>query len=424
MATATNSTDFGPTPAGPPLGRGRIRGTVAMLGPAFVASVAYVDPGNFATNIQSGARYGYLLLWVVLVANLMAMLVQYLSAKLGIITGQSLPEQVRGQFPRPVGWGMWLQAEAMAMATDIAEFIGAALGLNLLFGIAMLPAGLITCVITFAILWLQARGYRWFEVAITALLGLVVVGFLYETLRIGPSAPDSLRCLLPAIDGTGSLYLAAGILGATVMPHTVYLHSHLTKSRTSGRDDRELRRALKVTRLDVLTALGLASLVNMAMLAIAARAFHTPVLSSLTTIGQAHAELGKLAGGIAALAFAGALLASGASSSSVGTYAGQVVMAGFTSFRVPLIVRRAITMLPALAILATGINATDALVLSQVVLSFGIPFALVPLVALTSKARIMGSHVNRRGTTICACACVAVIIALNALTLVQQFAVV
>jgi manganese transport protein len=310
----------------------------------------------------------------------------------------------------------------MAMATDIAEFVGAALGLNLLFGIALLPAGLITCVITFAILGLQARGYRPFELAITALLGLVVAGFLYETLRIGPSAPGSLRCLLPATDGTGSLYLAAGILGATVMPHAIYLHSALTKSRTPCRDDRERKRVLKFAQLDVLTALGLASLVNMAMLAVAARAFHTPALSNLATIGQAHAELGKLAGGIAALAFAGALLASGVSSSSVGTYAGQVVMAGFTNFRVPLIARRAITMLPALAILATGTNATSALVLSQVVLSFGIPFALVPLVVLTSKARVMGGHVNRRRTTICACACVAVIIALNAVILFQQLA--
>jgi manganese transport protein len=391
-----------------------------MLGPAFVASVAYVDPGNFATNIQGGAQYGYLLLWVVLAANLMAMMVQYLSAKLGIVTGQSLPEQVRERFPRPVSWGMWLQAEAMAMATDIAEFVGAALGLNLLFGIALLPAGLITCLITFAILWLQARGYRWFELAIAALLGLVVAGFLYETLRIGPSAPGSLSGLLPALDGSGSLYLAAGILGATVMPHTIYLHSHLTKSRTPCLGEAERGRVLKFTRLDVLTALGLASLVNMAMLAVAARAFHTPGLSGLATIGQAHAELGKLAGGMAALAFAVALLASGASSSSVGTYAGQVVMAGFTGLRVPLMARRAITMLPALSILASGASPTSALLLSQVVLSFGIPFALVPLVVLTSKARVMGGHVNRRGTTICACACVALIIALNALTLYQQ----
>jgi manganese transport protein len=422
MAATMHSADSVHAPAAPSLGKGRIRAAVAMLGPAFVASIAYVDPGNFATNIQGGAQYGYLLLWVVLVANLMAMLVQYLSAKLGIVTGRSLPEQVRERFPRPVSWGMWLQAEAMAMATDIAEFVGAALGLNLLFGIALLPAGLITCIITFAILGLQARGYRPFELAITGLLGLVVAGFLYETLRIGPSAPASLRGLLPATDGTGSLYLAAGILGATVMPHAIYLHSALTKSRTPCRDDTERRRVLRFTRLDVLTALGLASVVNMAMLAVAARAFHTPALSSLSTIGQAHAELGRLAGGTAALAFAAALLASGVSSSSVGTYAGQVVMAGFTNLRVPLIIRRAITMLPALAILASGANATAALVLSQVVLSFGIPFALVPLVLLTSKARVMGGHVNCRLTTICACACVVVIIALNALILFHQLA--
>jgi manganese transport protein len=403
--------------------RRRLRGGLAMLGPAFVAAIAYVDPGNFATNIQSGARYGYLLLWVVVVANLIAMLVQYLSAKLGIVTGQSLPEQVRARFPRPVCWGMWVQAEVVAMATDIAEFVGAALGLNLLFRIPLLPAGLITCVIAFGILGLQARGLRRFELAVAGLLGLVVAGFLYETLRIGPSASGSLRALLPAVHGSGSLYLAAGILGATVMPHAIYLHSALAKSRSPGRGDQERRRALKFARLDVLAALGLAGLVNMAMLAVAARAFHTPALSGLTSIGQAHAELGRLAGGTAALAFAGALLASGASSSSVGTYAGQVVMSGFTSLRVPLLIRRAITMLPALAILATGTNPTAALILSQVVLSFGIPFALIPLVVLTSKTKIMGAHVNRRRTTIGAGACVALIIALNGLILVQQFTI-
>ncbi len=240
-ATATRSAASVPAVAPLPVTSGRIRAAAGMLGPAFVASIAYVDPGNFATNIQSGARYGYLLLWVVLVANLMAMLVQYLSAKLGIVTSLSLPENIRERFPRPVTCGMWLQAEAMAMATDVAEFVGAALGLNLLFGIALLPAGLITCVITFGILALQARGYRPFELAIAALLGLVVAGFLYETLRIGPSAPASLHGLLPAVDGTGSLYLAAGILGATVMPHAVYLHSALTKSRTPCRGYRERR---------------------------------------------------------------------------------------------------------------------------------------------------------------------------------------
>jgi manganese transport protein len=402
------------------LARGRIRGVLAMLGPAFVASVAYVDPGNFATNIQGGARYGYLLLWVVLAANLVAMMVQYLAAKLGIVTGRNLPELVRGRLPRPVTWAMWAQAEVIAMATDIAEFIGAALGLNLLFGVPMLPAGLITGLITFAVLGLQARGRRRFELAIIALLALVVAGFLYEALRLGPSVPGSLRGLVPGLDGPGSLYLATGILGATVMPHVIYLHSALAKDRTPG-DDRDLGRLIRFQRLDVLTALGLAGLVNMAMLAVAARAFHTPALAGTATISQAHAELGRLAGGGAALVFAAALLASGVSSSSVGTYAGEVVMAGFVRLQIPLLARRAVTMLPALAVLAAGANPTSALVLTQVVLSFGIPFALVPLVILTSRRDVMGRHVNRRATMIAGAACAAVIIALNVLLLSQQF---
>jgi manganese transport protein len=403
------------------LARGRIRGALAMLGPAFVASVAYVDPGNFATNIQGGAQYGYLLLWVVLAANLMAMVVQYLSAKLGIVTGRALPELVRDRLPRPATWGMWVQGEVVAMATDVAEFIGAALGLNLLFGVPMLPAGLITGLITFAVLGLRARGRRRFELAVIALLGFVVAGFLYETLRLGPSVPGSLHGLVPGLDGAGSLYLAVGILGATVMPHVIYLHSALTKDRTPSRDDRDTRRLLRFQRLDVLTALGLAGLVNMAMLAVAARAFHTPALAGLDTIGQAHAELGRLAGGGAALVFAVALLASGVSSSSVGTYAGEVIMAGFVRLRVPLLARRAITMIPALAILAAGANPTSALVLSQVVLSFGVPFALVPLVILTSRRDVMGCHVDQRRTIIAGGVCVAVIIALNVLLLCQQF---
>jgi manganese transport protein len=401
--------------------RGTIRGALAMLGPAFVASVAYVDPGNFATNIQGGAEYGYLLLWVVLAANLMAMLVQYLSAKLGIVTGRALPELVRERLPRPASWGMWIQGEAVAMATDVAEFIGAALGLNLLFGVPMLPAGLITGLITFVVLGLRARGRRRFELAIVALLSFVIIGFLYETLRLGPSVPGSLHGLVPGLDGAGSLYLAVGILGATVMPHVIYLHSAMTSDRAPGRDDRDCRRLLRFQRLDVLTALGLAGLVNMAMLAVAARAFHTPALAGLNTIGQAHAELGRLAGGGAALVFATALLASGVSSSSVGTYAGEVIMAGFVRLRIPLIARRAITMLPSLAILALGVNPTRALVLSQVVLSFGIPFALVPLVILTSRRGVMGAHVNQRRTIAAGGACVAVIVALNIVLLWQQF---
>ncbi len=332
-----------PDPGGGPsaleqlLARGRVRATLAMLGPAFVASIAYVDPGNFATNVQGGAEFGYLLLWVVLAANLMAMLIQYLSAKLGIVTDQNLPENIRARFPRAITWGMWVQAEIMAMSTDIAEFLGAALGLNLLFGVPLLPAGVITGLIAFAILELQTRGFRRFELAITGLLAIILLGFLYETLRIGPSASGSLHGLIPGLNGTTSLYLAVGIIGATVMPHVIYLHSALTNGRMPCRDDGERSRVLRFERLDVIIALGLAGIVNMAMLAVAAKLFHTPALSGLSTIPQAHAEFGRLVGGGAALAFAVALLASGASSSSVGTYAGQVVMSGFINVRIPLL---------------------------------------------------------------------------------------
>jgi manganese transport protein len=403
------------------LARGRVRATLWMLGPAFVASIAYVDPGNFATNIEGGARYGYLLLWVVLAANTIAMLIQYLSAKLGIVTERNLPEVVRAQFPRAVTRGMWLQAEVMAMSTDIAEFLGAALGLNLLFGVPLLPAGLITGVIAFAILELQTRGFRRFELAITALLGIIFLGFLYETLRIGPSAHESLRGLLPGLHGASSLYLAVGIIGATVMPHAIYLHSALTQQRIALRNDRERARVLRFERLDVIIALGIAGLVNLAMLAVAAKLLHGHALGAIGIQG-AHAQIGHLVGGGAALAFAVALLASGASSSSVGTYAGQVVMAGFVGVRIPLLARRAVTMLPALVVLAVGVSPTSALVLSQVVLSFGIPLALVPLVMLTGRRDVMGAHVNRLGTTVAAWGCAVLISALNVFLLVQQFA--
>jgi manganese transport protein len=403
------------------LAKGRVRAMLAMLGPAFVASIAYVDPGNFATNVQSGAKYGYLLLWVVLAANLIAMLIQYLSAKLGVVTDHNLAEQIRVRYPRPVSWGMWVQAEIMAMSTDIAEFLGAALGLNLLFGVPLLPAGLITAVIAFGILELQNHGYRRFELAITALLGIIFLGFLYETLRIGPSTHGSLKGLIPGLSGTSSLYLAVGIIGATVMPHAIYLHSALTNGRVPVRGDSERTRVLRFERIDVILALGLAGLVNIAMLAVAAKLFHTPALSGLSTIPQAHHELGHLVGGTAALAFAVALLASGASSSSVGTYAGQVVMGGFLNLRIPLVLRRAITMAPAIAVLAAGINPTDTLVLSQVVLSFGIPLALIPLVMLTCRRDVMGVHVNRPVTTVAAWGCAILISALNVFLLCQHF---
>jgi len=403
------------------LARGRVRATLMMLGPAFVASIAYVDPGNFATNVQGGAQFGYLLLWVVLAANAMAMLIQYLSAKLGIVTDRNLPELCRARYPRPVAWGLWVQAELMAMSTDIAEFLGAAIGLNLLFGVPLLAAGVMTGIIAFAILELQRHGFRRFELAITALLGIILLGFLYETLRIGPSASESLQGLLPHLQGTDSLYLAVGIIGATVMPHVIYLHSALTQGRIPCRTDAERGRVLRFERTDVIVALGLAGLVNMAMLAVAAKLFHTTGHLDITTIEQAHAGFANLVGGTAALAFAAALLASGASSSSVGTYAGQVVMAGFVNLRVPLLARRLVTMIPALVVLALGVNPTNALVLSQVVLSFGIPFALIPLVHLTSQRTVMGTHVNRRATTAIATTIAALISVLNVFLLYQTF---
>jgi manganese transport protein len=409
------------TPLQRQLQGGRLRVTLSMLGPAFVAAVAYVDPGNFATNLQGGAQFGYELLWVVLVANLMAMLVQYLSAKLGIATDRNLPELCRERFPVWGSRGLWVQAEVMAMATDVAEFLGAAIGLNLLFGVPLIVAGLLTGVIAFGILGLQRRGFRGFELAIAALLGIVFAGFLYETAHIGPSAPLALRGFIPHLSSFSAVYLAVGIIGATVMPHVIYLHSALTKGRVDTRNDGERRQVLRFERLDILIALGLAGIINLAMMAVFAKLFHTPALSGLSTIQGAHAQIDRLVGGGAALAFAVALLASGASSSSVGTYAGQVVMAGFIGIRIPMVVRRTITMLPALVILALHVSATDALVLSQVVLSFGIPFALVPLVVLTGRRDVMGAHANGRLLSLSAYFVAAVITALNVFALYEQF---
>jgi manganese transport protein len=397
--------------------RGRLRGTLAMLGPAFVACIAYVDPGNFATNIAGGARYGYLLLWVLLTANLMAMLIQNLSAKIGLATGRNLPELCREHFPRPVTWGLWVQAELIAMATDLAEFVGAAIALNLLFGIPLFPAGLITAVVAFGILGMQAKGYRRFEAVIAGLLGLIILGFLYDTLRIGFDAGAAAKGFIPGFEGTDSVLLATGILGATVMPHVIYLHSALTQNRIPAHDDAERKRLLRFQRIDVSLAMGIAGLVNMSMLVIAASLFHDHGLLGLDSIEEAHAQFGTLASGGAAMAFAVALLASGLASSSVGTYAGQVVMQGFIARSIPIVLRRLVTMTPALIVLAVGLNPSRSLVISQVVLSFGIPFALVPLVLLTRRVDIMGALVNRRLTTIMASIVAVLIIALNAFLL-------
>ena len=318
--------------------RGRLRGVLPLLGPAFVACIAYVDPGNFATNIAGGAQYGYLLLWVIVAANLMAMLIQNLTAKIGIATGRNLAELCREHLPRPVSWGLWIQAEVIAMATDLAEFIGAAIALNLLFGVPLFAAGVITSIVAFAILGLQSRGYRRFELAIIGLLGVILLGFLYDTLKIGFDAGDAARGFLPGFAGTDSVLLATGILGATVMPHVIYLHSALTQNRIPLRTAEDRRRMLRFNRIDVTIAMSLAGLVNMSMLIIAASLFHGRL--NVDTIEGAHSGFDALIGPSTALAFALALLASGFASSSVGTYAGQVVMQGFINRAIPLLLRR------------------------------------------------------------------------------------
>ncbi|WP_367401305.1 Nramp family divalent metal transporter [Paraconexibacter antarcticus] len=400
--------------------RGRIRGLLPMLGPAFVACIAYVDPGNFATNIAGGADYGYLLVWVIVAANLMAMLIQNLTAKIGIATGQNLAELCREHFPRRVSVGLWIQAELIAMATDLAEFIGAAIALNLLFGVPLFVSGLITAAVAFGILALQTRGYRRFEQVIIGFLGVILLGFLYDTLHIGFDGGAAARGFIPGFQGTDSVLLATGILGATVMPHVIYLHSSLTQGRIPLRDDADRRRMLRFNRIDVTIAMTLAGLVNLSMLLIAASLFHGTGLD-VSSIESAHQGFRDLVGPGAAFAFAAALLASGLASSSVGTQAGQVVMQGFIRRTIPVVLRRGITMAPALVVLAVGLDPSRSLVISQVVLSFGIPFALVPVVLITKSPAIMGPLVNRRVTTVAASIVAGVISLLNAFLLYQTF---
>ena len=379
--------------------RRRPRAALSLLGPAFVVSVAYVDPGNFATNFAGGAGHGYALAWVVVMASLMAVLIQYLAANVGISTGLSLPELCRDRFRFRVNAMLWVQAEVVAMATDLAEFVGAAIGLNLVFGLPLLAAGLVTAAVAFVILQLEQR-HRRFELAIIALLMLVGAGFAYLFLTAGDEHYGQLGAgLVPSLSGTGTLSLVVGIIGATVMPHVVYLHSALHKGRTpaTGRDDR--RRLLMSNKWDCVIGLGLAGLVNLAMLCVAAALFHKPGLTGLSDLGAVHGHLRTLVGGGAALAFAIALMASGLSSSSVGTYAGQVIMAGFMNWRVPVTARRAVTMLPSVIVLALAVNPSQALVYSQIVLSFGIPFALVPLLLISRDRTVMTDMTPRRLTT-------------------------
>jgi manganese transport protein len=393
-----------------------------FLGPAFIAAVAYVDPGNFATNIAGGAKFGYLLLWVVLTANLIAMVVQAQSAKLGIATGKNLAELCRERFSRPASIGLWLQAEIVAMACDIAEVVGAALGLHLLFGIPLFPAGLIAGAGAFAILGLQQAGFRRLEVGITVLVLVVVASFVYELFDAQPSGPEVARHLfIPGFGGTESILLATGIVGATVMPHVIYLHSALTQHRIVGRDGTERKKILDFEKVDVVIALSIAGVVNLSMMIVAAALFHGGGLTGIDSIEGAYEGFQALVSDRAAAIFGVALIASGFASSSVGTMAGQVVMQGFIRRRIPLFLRRALTLTPALAVLALGFNPTDALVASQVVLSFGIPFALVPLLMIAADRSVMGDLVNPRWLTAVAGVLATLIIALNVFLLYQVF---
>ncbi|HEX9016928.1 MAG TPA: Nramp family divalent metal transporter [Chloroflexota bacterium] len=393
-----------------------------FMGPAFVAAVAYVDPGNFATNIQGGAQFGYMLLWVIIASNLMAMLIQSLSAKLGIATGKNLAEIVRDRFPRPVVWVMWGVSEIVAMATDLAEFLGAALGFYLLLGIPLFPAGVLTGIVTFIILGLQRYGFRPLEAVITALVGVIAVSYLVETILGHPDwAQIGSAVIRPQFSGTESVLLAAGILGATVMPHVIFLHSALTQGRIVVRDERRMRRLFMFELVDVAVAMGVAGLVNAAMLIMAASTFNSAGMSDVGTIEEAYKTLVPLLGNASGTVFAVALLASGLSSSTVGTMSGQVIMQGFVHQTIPLWLRRTATMIPALVVIAVGLDPTRTLVISQVVLSFGIPFALIPLVMFTRKREIMGPLVNHPITTVAASIVAALIVGLNLFLLYQTF---
>ena len=402
--------------------KGSLARLLPFLGPAFIASVAYMDPGNFATNIQGGAKFGYQLLWVILASNLMAMLIQSLSAKLGIASGQNLAEHCRNEFPRPVVLTMWVIGELVAIATDLAEFLGAALGFYLLFGMPLWIAGLVTAVITFLILGLERYGFRSLEVVITVLVAVVALSYLLETFLDKPHWPTVFfHAVVPQFSGTESVLLATGILGATVMPHVIYLHSALTQDRVVTRHPEQQRKLFRYELIDIFIAMGLAGLINMAMLIMAASTFFNAGLTEIGTIEEAHRTLEPLLGSAASWIFAVSLLASGLSSSSVGTIAGQVIMQGFLHVHIPAWIRRVVTMFPSLIVIFIGFDPTRTLVISQVVLSFGLPFAIIPLIMFTSRRDIMGTLVNRRITNVAASLAALLIIALNLFLLYQVF---
>jgi manganese transport protein len=393
-----------------------------FLGPAFIACVAYIDPGNFATNIAGGSRFGYRLVWVIVAANLLAMLIQTLSAKLGIATGRNLPEVCRDRFSRRTSTLLWVQAEAIAMATDLAEFLGAAIGFHLLFGFGLFVSAVISGFAAFAILALQRFGFRTFEAAIAVLVGVIGVCYVAELTFAHPDYGAVLHhAVTPQFGGSEAVLLAVGILGATVMPHVIYLHSALTQDRLVPETDEDAQTLLRYTRVDVVIAMTIAGVINVAMLVMAASTFFTSGLLHVDSLESAHKTLEPILGSASGALFALALIASGLSSSAVGTLSGQVVMQGFIRRQIPVSLRRLVTMLPAFVVIAIGVDPTRTLVISQVVLSFGIPFALVPLVVFTARRDVMGPLVNRRSTTVAASAIAALIVVLNAFLLLQTF---
>ncbi len=400
--------------------KGKLASLLPFLGPAFIASIAYVDPGNFATNIQAGSKFGYTLLWVIVASNLMAMLLQTLSAKLGIATGFNLAEHCRKRYSRPVVLVMWVLMELVAMATDLAEFLGAALGFQLLLGIPLFLGGLLTALATFLILGLERYGFRPLEAVITSLLAVIAGSYIVETILDKPLWGNVLyHMVVPQFHGTESILLATGILGATVMPHAIFLHSALTQGRIIVKDPERQRRLFHFEIADVLIAMGIASLVNMAMLIMAASTFHGSGLMEVGSIEEAHRTLEPLLGSAASWFFGLSLLVSGLSSATVGTSAGQVIMQGFLHRHIPVWLRRLVTMLPSLVVIAIGLDPTHTLVLSQVVLSFGLPFAIIPLVRFTGSKEIMGGLVNKKLTNWLASIIAGLIILLNLYLVVQ-----
>lgn len=390
---------------------------LSLMGPAFIAAIGYIDPGNFATNIQSGASFGYTLLWVVVWANVMAMLIQLLSAKLGIATNKNLAEHIRDRFPRPVVWAYWVQAEIIAMATDLAEFIGAAIGFKMLLGVSLLQGTVLTAIATFLILMLQRRDQKPLELVIGGLLLFVAAAYIVELAFSQPQLSGVLKGMaIPDLPNSDAVFLAAGVLGATIMPHVIYLHSSLTQN--AGKDSKVERYA--ATKLDVAIAMTIAGFVNLAMMATAAAAFHFNGHTGIVDLDQAYLTLQPLLGNAAATIFGLSLLAAGLSSTVVGTLAGQVVMQGFIRFYIPLWVRRVVTMLPSFIVIMLGMDATRVLVLSQVLLSFGIALALVPLLVFTGNRQLMGEMVNSRTIQYIGISIVVVVVGLNGYLLVSS----